>query len=56
LGVLDREAVTKCMQYGMPIRVFNFKREGNLERAIAGEKVGTLLHGPHKESMLSRGR
>ena len=48
LGVLDREAVTKCMQYGMPIRVFNFKREGNLERAIAGEKVGTLIHGTGK--------
>ncbi|MCS7238761.1 MAG: UMP kinase [Thermoguttaceae bacterium] len=43
LGVLDREAVTKCMQYGLPIRVFNFRREGNLERALAGEKVGTLI-------------
>ncbi len=45
LGVLDREAVTKCMQYGMPIRVFNFRREGNLERALAGEKIGTLIAG-----------
>ncbi len=43
LGVLDREAVTKCMQYGLPIRVFNFKREGNIERAIRGERVGTLI-------------
>jgi uridylate kinase len=43
LAVLDREAVTKCMQYRMPIRVFNFRREGYLERAIAGEEVGTLI-------------
>ena len=27
----------------MPILVFNFKREGNIERAIAGHTIGTLV-------------
>ncbi len=43
LRVMDHEAITKCMQYDMPILVFNFKKEGNIERAVRGEKVGTLI-------------
>ncbi|NLX94995.1 MAG: UMP kinase [Rhodopirellula sp.] len=43
LRVMDHEAITKCMQYDMPIRVFNFKKEGNIERAVRGEKIGTLI-------------
>ena len=27
----------------LPILVFNFKREGNIERAIAGHPIGTLI-------------
>ena len=27
----------------LPILVFNFKREGNIERAIAGHKIGTIV-------------
>jgi uridylate kinase len=29
----------------MPILVFNFKQEGNIERAIAGHPIGTLVAG-----------
>ena len=43
LRVMDHEAITKCMQYKMPIRVFNFRKEGNIEEAICGERVGTLV-------------
>ncbi len=43
LRVMDQEAISKCMEYNMPIRVFNFKVEGNIERAVAGEDVGTLI-------------
>ncbi len=43
LRVMDHEAITKCMEYDMPIMVFNFKKEGNIERAVAGERVGTLV-------------
>ena len=40
---MDQEAISKCMEYAMPIRVFNFKVDGNIERAVAGEDVGTLI-------------
>jgi uridylate kinase len=45
LRVMDHEAVAKCMEYDMPVLVFNFKKEGNIERAVRGERVGTLIHG-----------
>ena len=43
LRVMDHEAVAKCLGYDMPIMVFNFKREGNIERAVRGDRVGTLI-------------
>lgn len=43
LRVMDQEAIAKCAGYDMPILVFNFKKEGNIERAILGERVGTLI-------------
>jgi uridylate kinase len=43
LRVMDHEAVTKCEQYNMPIQVFKFRKEGNIERAVRGERVGTWI-------------
>jgi len=43
LRVMDHEAITKCMEYDMPILVFNFRKDGNIERAVQGERVGTLV-------------
>ncbi len=43
LRVMDPEAIAKCMQYDMPIMVFNFKKEGNIEKAVRGDRVGTLV-------------
>jgi len=43
LRVMDHEAITKCMEYDLPILVFNFRKNGNLERAVLGERVGTLI-------------
>jgi uridylate kinase len=31
------------MEHNIPIVVFNFKREGNIQRAIAGESIGTRV-------------
>jgi len=45
LRVMDPEAITKCMQYDLPIMVFNFRKPGNIERAVLGERVGTLVSG-----------
>lgn len=43
LRVMDPTAVTQCMEHDMPILVFNYRKEGNIERAVQGEKVGTLI-------------
>jgi uridylate kinase len=43
LQVMDMSAISMCMEAQMPILVFNFKREGNIERAIAGQMIGTLV-------------
>ena len=32
LRVMDHEAITKCAEYNMPILVFNFRKDGNIER------------------------
>ncbi len=43
LRVMDHTAVTQCMEHGMPILVFNFKRSGNIARAVAGDHLGTII-------------
>ncbi len=43
LRVMDQEAIAKCMEYDMPIVVFNYREEGNIERAVRGQRVGTLV-------------
>lgn len=43
LRVMDQEAFAKCQNHGMPIMIFNFREEGNLERAVRGEHVGTIV-------------
>ena len=43
LRVMDPEAITKCMEYEMPILVFNFRKDGNIEQAVLGDRVGTLV-------------
>ena len=43
LRVMDPTAIAKCMEHDMPILVFNFRKEGNIERAVNGERVGTLI-------------
>jgi uridylate kinase len=43
LRVMDAAAIDLCKSAKLPILVFNFKREGNIERAIAGHPIGTLV-------------
>ena len=31
------------MEYRLPILVFNFRKEGNIEQAVLGRRVGTLV-------------
>jgi uridylate kinase len=43
LRVMDMAAIDLCRVAKLPILVFNFKREGNIERAIAGHPIGTVV-------------
>lgn len=43
LRVMDRTAIAQCMEHKMPIMVFNYQVEGNIERAVAGKQIGTLV-------------
>jgi uridylate kinase len=43
LRVMDMAAIDLCRDAKLPILVFNFKRDGNIERAIAGHSIGTLV-------------
>lgn len=43
LRVMDMAAISLCQEARMSILVFNFKREGNIERAIAGHSIGTIV-------------
>ena len=43
LKVMDMTAIGMCLDNNLPILVFNFKKEGNIERAIAGEPIGTWV-------------
>lgn len=45
LRVMDMSAISLCEEGNLPILVFNYKKEGNIERAVAGHSVGTFVHG-----------
>lgn len=44
LEVMDKTAISLCMDNAMPIVVFDMFSDGALERIIRGEHVGTLVH------------
>ena len=43
LQVMDMQAMHHCMEHGIPIVVLNYQKPGNIERAIAGERLGTRV-------------
>ena len=44
LKVADATAISLCRDNALPIVVFNLLVEGNIKRAVHGEKIGTLIH------------
>lgn len=42
-GILDETAVAQAKAKGVPIRVFNIFKAGNLAKALAGEEIGSLI-------------
>jgi uridylate kinase len=43
LRVVDSTAFSLCMDNGMDMRVFGMSPDGNIERAILGDDIGTLV-------------
>jgi uridylate kinase len=43
LKVMDISAFDMCREVKLPILVFNYKREGAIEKAVAGHSIGTLV-------------
>ena len=44
LNVMDSTAITLCNDNSMPILVFNLEKEGNIDAALRGEAVGTVVY------------
>jgi uridylate kinase len=45
LQVMDSTAISLCMDNDLPIIVFNITTDGNIVRALRGERVGTIVRG-----------
>ena len=45
LQVMDSTAITMCMENNLPIIVFDLFTEGNVEKVVVGEEIGTLVFG-----------
>ncbi len=45
LAVMDSTASSLCMDNHIPLVVFNITEEGNIKRAVLGEKIGTIVQG-----------
>jgi uridylate kinase len=43
LKVMDATAISLCMDNALPIVVFDLAGEGNIGRAVRGEKIGTFV-------------
>ena len=43
LKVMDSTAISLCMDNNIPIQVFNINENGNMMKAVLGEKIGTFV-------------
>lgn len=43
LGVMDSTAASLCMDNNIPIIVFDLNQQGNILKAVIGEKIGTYV-------------
>ncbi len=44
LKVMDTTAISLCMDNRLPILVFNLTPEENIQAAVSGEPIGTIVH------------
>lgn len=44
LGVMDQTAIALCRENKLPVIVLNINTPGAIARAVAGERIGTIVH------------
>ncbi len=44
LQFMDTAALALCMEKQLPIQVFNLHKKGNIEKALCGEEIGTVIY------------
>ncbi|WP_350344984.1 UMP kinase [Proteinivorax tanatarense] len=49
LGVMDSTASSLCMDNNIPLIVFALNQEGNIKKAVMGEKIGTIVKGENND-------
>ena len=54
-GALDSTALSLCMDNGLPIVVFDMLQKGNLQKAMSGDPIGTLISDAAPASMAGAG-
>jgi uridylate kinase len=45
LAVMDISAFDQCREAKLPILVFNYTQDGAIEKAVAGQPIGTIISG-----------
>lgn len=50
LKVADATAISLCQDNNLPIHVFNLLEDGNIARAVAGERIGTYVSSQRRDS------
>ena len=43
LRVMDATAISMCRDNNMPVVVFNLEKRGNIQKAICGYSIGTIV-------------
>ena len=43
LRVMDQTAIALCRENDLPIVVFDMGEPGNIQKVVAGEKIGTRI-------------
>jgi len=44
LGVMDLTCASMCKEGNIPMLVFNLNKKGSIEKAVKGDKIGTLIN------------
>jgi len=53
LRIMDYTATSLCLENDLPILVFDMKKKGNIEKALEGEPIGTLISGGDRDAQRS---